>query len=649
MAIVTMSRFSLLLMKQDADRVLHELQRFGDVHFKQSVPPEEDDLLTPVPARDTEDIIKKRDAIKRLIGEIQWFEKLNRWQFTKAERKVITRAQMRIETMTFEELETRAAQVDIDGILGSMEEAGSLLDGEAASKVQYYIEPWHKRKIPAETLVQIREAEPIIGTVDAEFEEDMTRELRATRQIFAIVAKEKDGSILYIMKPSIDHEQNAKNLAEKYHMQARSLQSVKMRSELLQVQHKIDKMLSLRHRTDGSLERVATHKQDLMVYYEYLQNLLLREEEYPHFLQTETTVLMEGWVPAEHAARLETLIADTCKDQHVIKTEVVPKVENNAPVVLRNNKLVTMFESITMMYSMPQYNEIDPTPVFTPFYLFFFGMMLADIGYGLIMLVATLTVMLTCKLKPSTDKFIRFLFYLSFPVIAWGFVYGSFFGGVIEMTPLINNNSEYMRVMIMSLGFGVVHLFTALAVKAVSCFKRGDPWGALFDVGFWYMVLIGSLCLILQTLVPELAPYSNIFMWLAIIGGVGILLTNGRKDAKTPPGKLAQGLYSLYGITGYIGDIVSYARLMALGLSGGSIGIAINMIVGMLSQNGIVGIFFGAIVFVGVHMFNMGISGLSAYVHSSRLIYVEFFGKFYTGGGLPYKPFRAKNTYVNII
>lgn len=647
MAIVQMSSFSLLVLKQHEEQIIEALQRFGNVHFK-ALTPSEDGFLKAMPEVDVTSMEKQRDMIRQYIAEIEYYEKANRWVVNERERKKLIKRDLNFDSMTFEELEKKAREIDIESLLQSMDETEVLHEGEEPSRILYYIEPWEHTKLRNSVLVEIRDATPIVGTVAAEVAEDFAEDIRRTQGIYAMVRKERDGSILFLLKPSLDQRENAEILAQKYHMKRRSAEAVKMKREVLAFQYKMNKMISRRNRTDGSLEKLAIRKQDLMIYYEYLENLLLRAKETQKFLQTDSMILIEGWIPSSSQKDFEEMVGKACNQHHILKIAPAPHDAVDVPVQLKNNRFTSAFESITKMYSTPRYNEVDPTPVFAPFYLLFFGMMLADVGYGLLMAITMFAALKFIKLKPNTEKMARFLFYLSFSTMFWGAIYGSFFGDMIKIPPIINASSEYNRVLIMSIAFGVLHLLVALGVKAYIYIRDGYAIYALFDVGFWYMVILSAITLVGGSFLPVLSPYKTVALWVMIAGMVGILLTHGR-GARTLFGKLASGLYGLYGITNYVSDIVSYSRLMALGLAGGSIGVAVNLMVRMLNGLGVVGIIIGALVFIGIHMFNLFISGISAYVHSSRLIYVEFFSKFYTGGGTEFTPFRAKNTYINVV
>ena len=642
--IVQMSHFRLLALKQDKKRLMEQLQRFEHVHFKDLMQPEGDDFLTKLPEENVETLIQQRSTIRGLVAEIEQHEKKNRQLVDRSKRRESILRSINVSAMTFEELERRAKEIDIVALLASLDTVEETPTQRKKTKVLYKIIPWESEKLRDEELVEIRDGRAVLGTVAAEEADAFAEELRSSGKVYAIVSREIDGSILFVLKPVEELREHLDILVEKYRLKRRSVGGVRMSWEIMDFRRTIDQMIHKQKRTDGSLARMADYKDSLQIYAEYLENLLLRHEQEKKFLQTDSAILIEGWIPTVHEQAFRQAVEQAGGAPYCLTLEEAPKDSEEVPVRLKNNRIVRPFESLTVMYSMPKYNEIDPTPLFTPFYLFFYGMMLADVGYGLIMLLATGIALKCFDLKEGLANMLRFLFYLSFPVIAWGFVYGSFFCGMIPLSGLVDPHSEYNRVLIMSLVFGFIHLIMGLAIKAYLHIRDGNLLYALFDVGFWYMALTGLLLVLVQGFVPALAVIPTNAIWgVAIAGMVGIVLTNGR-DALTPVGKGASGLYSLYGLTNYIGDIISYSRLMALGLAGGSIGLAMNMIIRMMQGSGIVGIVLSVPVFIGIHMFNLFISGLSSYVHAARLTYVEFFSKFYVGSGVTFVPFRAKMT-----
>lgn len=394
-------------------------------------------------------------------------------------------------------------------------------------------------------------------------------------------------------------------------------------------------------------ERVPELKK-LRVLYEALENERLRLEAQSNFGVTTYTTEIEGYIPASEEAHFTRAIEEVAGDSFAIDLVDADRNSPEVPIRLKNNKVVKAFESVTNMYAMPHYNEIDPTPLLMPFYWFFFGMMGADIGYGLILLIGTALALKFFNLRPAMRSFVQFFFYLSFAVIFWGVIYGSFLGGLIPLPFLIDMNSDFMLMLILSVAFGAVHLFFGMAVKAYMSIRDGNFMDAVYDVFLWYLALVGAIVWLMSSFLPGIpAIVGTIAKYAMIIGMVGIILF-GARNSESIMGRLVGGLYELYGISSYIGDFVSYSRLMALGLSSGFIGVAVNMIVSMLFDAGIIGYIFGFVVFIGFHLFNLFLTMLSGYVHTARLTYVEFFGKFYEGGGVRFKPFISEPKYIDI-
>lgn len=326
--------------------------------------------------------------------------------------------------------------------------------------------------------------------------------------------------------------------------------------------------------------------------------------------------------------------------------EEVKRDSNSAPIKLKNDKFSSAFEGLVKTYSMPSYNEVDPTPLVAPFYWLFFGMMVADFGYGLLVTILSFIVLKTCNLKESVKKNVKFFFYLGFSIMLWGAIYGSYFSLPLGIPGLINPTTDYNTILKISIIIGLIHVFVGLGTKAYIQIRDGKALDAFYDVGLWYITLTTVILLLLGSYMGFTPLVMKIIKYIMIIAMIGIILTGGR-DVKNIGGRIGLGVYSLYGISGYMGDLISYARLMALGLSGGFIALSVNQICAMVGFKPAT-IIFVILIFIFGQTFNLLLSLLGAYVHSARLIYVEFFGKFYEGGGREFKDFKIDEKYINI-
>lgn len=367
-----------------------------------------------------------------------------------------------------------------------------------------------------------------------------------------------------------------------------------------------------------------------------------------NIFQTQSVFALTGWLTENDMDKVKNIL-----DKYpCYYTMVQPEEGDDPPIKLKNNKFVEPYEMITEMYSLPTPDGIDPTPVLTPFFILFFGMMLADAGYGLILFL--LCFIGLKKLKPD-EGFLKNAMNIGvacgLSTIFWGVMYGGYFGnlvtqvaeswfGVTVTVPAVFDPlNDPMSVMLLSLILGAIHLFAGMGVKIYMLAKRGHLLDGLMDIGLWYVLLIGLPMLAL----PVTAGIGKV---LSIVSAVGLILTQGRHE-KNIFMKLIKGVMSLYDITSYLSDVLSYARILALGLAGGVIANVMN-IMGTMPGLNIIGVVVFVAIFAIGHAFNLAISGLGAYVHTSRLQYVEFFGKFYEAGGRPFKPFKANTKYTLI-
>lgn len=355
-------------------------------------------------------------------------------------------------------------------------------------------------------------------------------------------------------------------------------------------------------------------------------------------VKTKTTFCLTGWLPTKRSDELMKELTE--EFDCYVETEKGDK-EVGFPILLENNKFITPFESVTNMYSCPSTKDIDPNKIMAFFYIIFFGMMLSDAGYGIIIAGACTFIVHKKKLKKGEGNLFKMLALCGVSTTVWGLIFGGIFGDLIPIRALISPLDDVMVLMGMSLLFGLLHIFVGLGIKAYMLIRDGKVLDAIFDVGLWYIFIIGICLLVVPIVAGPIGSFAIIGKYLSIIGAVALVLTQGRAQ-KNIFMKGFKGVSSLYDITGYFADVLSYSRLMALCLSTGVIGQVINLL----------GQIAGPIpaIFIGIigHTANLLINALGAYVHTSRLQYVEFFGKFYQGGGNPFSPFKYRTKYTSI-
>lgn len=381
--------------------------------------------------------------------------------------------------------------------------------------------------------------------------------------------------------------------------------------------------------------------------------------------QGERSFIISGYVPARYSDAVRRAMTENF--DCVVDIDKLEEGED-APVVLSNNKFSRSLEGIVESFGLPGKGEVDPTTIMSFFYVFFFGMMLSDAAYGLIMALGCFTVLRRFPgMGSGLRKSLQMFMWCGVSTVFWGCMFGGFFGDAVTVIGRTFFDRQWkfpalwfepindpMRLLVWSLAFGIIHMFVGLGIKAYMEIRKHDYMGALCDVGFWYMLLTGLILMLVGS--PIFASFAgrefDLPDWvavlakvLAIAGALGIVLMSerGRRIGL----RIAMGAYDLYGATSWLSDTLSYSRLLALGLATGVIANVINLM-GSMAGGGVGGAILFIIVFIAGHTLNLAINVLGAYVHTNRLQFVEFFGKFYEGGGKPFEPLTQNTKYIDI-
>ncbi len=419
-----------------------------------------------------------------------------------------------------------------------------------------------------------------------------------------------------------------------------------------QAAERSEKRIAELNRENGELASAiaaeAPHRAELKLRADTMTTKISRAEAETRLMQTETSVFLQGWVPAEKEQALAGVLSkyDCAWETLEPAEEEYPDV----PVKLKNNKFTRALNMVTEMYSLPAYDGVDPNPLMAPFFILFYGIMLADMGYGVLMIIAALLILGKKKPKGGMRNFFELLLWCGISTTIWGVITGGCFGDMpLQIAKIINPDTTWeglpalftplndtIMILLGAMVLGVIQIITGMIISFVEKCKSGDVFGAVFEEGTWWVIFIGGGLAALG--IGSVAGVPVVL----VIGIVMLAIGSGR-------GKKGFGIFSGFigavynGVTGYFGDILSYSRLMALMLAGSVIAQVFNTI-GAIAGNIVVFL----IISIAGNALNFALNLLGCFVHDLRLQCLEYFGKFYKDGGKPFRPLEINTKFVNV-
>lgn len=647
MAIVKMNKFTLLTFEAEKEKLLEKIQGSLEVEFinlqsddliekneiLESLKKEEIDSETTIIE---ENVSKTKSSIEFLRNYIPDEAGL---KAMKKGKQSFTLSELKESVESSDWIEVYSEVKGFESSLSSLENEKNRLEGEIEN-----LNPWKNFDAPLGEVNELKMTSIFLGSLPKQYKEGIIEEINSvSKESYIEIISENNQDVFVFVVTVNDEKEKIEELLKNFGFSAFQTKHKEVPADLINsFKGAIKDIENKKAKIKSELLTLGEKKRTLELAYEYYENCLLRKNVNKNLLKTDNVVVFQGWIPSKENDLLKENIEIVVGETYYISFEEVKEEEiEEVPIKLENKGPAEVFDSVTEMYSLPKYNEIDPTPLLTPFYIAFFGMMVADFGYGITIFAITAIVLKLFNLDAGKKKFVKFFMYLSLSTAAFGLIFGTAFGIDLKASlgiGLISPSKDTNLLLMLAVGFGIIQIFFGLGIKAYMLIRDGKPLYAFFDVGSWVMLLIGLAMLV----VPSVKIIGII---LAVLGSIIIVATQGRNEATTGA-KVGQGLYALYGVTSYIGDLVSYTRLMALGVAGGSIAAALNLIIGMLPGWSV--IIVGPLAFIGAHVFNMLLSLLGAYVHTARLQYVEYFSKFYDGGGRPFSPLATVNKYITL-
>ena len=393
----------------------------------------------------------------------------------------------------------------------------------------------------------------------------------------------------------------------------------------------------------AELTALAAQKPALQLAFDRCTQEISKAQAADRLVHSEKTFCLGGWVPCEDVGKLEALLSGFCCAWEL--TDPAPEEYPDVPVKLKNNKLTWPLNMVTEMYSLPAYDGVDPNPLMAPFFILFYGIMMADMGYGLLMILASIIITKKSRPKGTSGQMFGLMFSCGISTFLMGALTGGFFGdflpqlvGIIDpdttfkaLPSLFTPLDDTITILIGAMALGFVQIVTGMAISFVEKIKKGQIMDAIWEELTWWVVFAGIACMALGV--------TNIVLYV----GIGMVVVGSGWSAKGF-GKVTAIFGSVYNhVTGYFGDILSYSRLMTLMLAGSVIASVFNTL-GAIPGN----VVFFLLVSVAGNGLNFALNLLSCYVHDLRLQCLEYFGKFYKDGGRPFKPLAINTKYVDI-
>ena len=665
MSIVKMKRLRLIGMQSERESMLRLLQHLGCVEIDEPGDRKDDPDWASLTRPDTGALNEARDARSSVENALKALKKYG----PKQKGGLLTPRPVITEGELFDDAAYRTGLADAGQLVALERKISALYAEQNKLRTQKLaLAPWLALDIPLET-ASTPEVAVSFGTVAASTDLDaMDGALGAVTDLYELMRAGADNELKYLV--FLCHrsvEEDCQAVLKEYGFSRAALRG--WTGTAAENDKRLDEQLADAARalesTIAQVGEYAAKKGALEQCLDRADQEIAREEARCRLLDSSSAFFLEGWVPVPDEKKLlEQLGQYTCCWE---TQDPAPEDYPVVPVKLKNNRFTEPLTTITEMYSLPAYDGVDPNGLMMPFYVFFFGFMFADLGYGLILAGACAFINHKVHPKGGFGQLIRLMIMCGISSAVIGFFTGGFFSDFLAQFtsmlglsqpvipflsvpdgvtgvpgPLLNVMGDPMTVLVFALAVGFVQIVVGMAVKFWMLCRRGQVVDAILDIGTWWVIFAGIG--LFAAGIGNVAGYPVVLI-------IGCLMLLGQGRTAKGFGKVTAIIGAVYnGVTGYFGDILSYSRLMVMMLAGSVIGQVFN-ILGAMPGGGMppaIGIPIFFIIFIIGHAFNIGLNVIGTYVHTSRLQYLEFFKQFYEEGGRPWRPLNIATKYVDI-
>jgi len=651
MAIAKISKINILASLEKQKEIMEAIQDFGFVQIEEH---DENDFSKNDVSEELGKVEYKLAGAKFGLNFLAEYENKNKKLSQKINSKIILTKEKVLEKVinfnykTFKEIQEvqRVINEAHNIIKKNEDEISLLLDWKNLKFVPSY------ENFPSKIKFRLISISPIVFE---KIKEKLNKKLPLSElQIVKEDKKELKASMIF----HVDCEKQLLEILNEFGVRIEEIPDIKVSvsNYIANLEKEIEKEKKVIEKEEKVAQKLAQKTKDLKIihdYYSWEKDRLLAQQK---GIKGQHFFSLSGWIEKEKIKELEKEIS-LITDKFFIE-ELKIKKEEQAPIVLKNHWWSAPFEFVTGIYGYPKGDSPDPTPFLVPFFVVFFGLCLTDAGYGIILALLSWVAIKLIKPTREAKKIFIVLIYGGLLTFLAGALVGGWFGIVIDdlENGSIKNLLTGMRIidpvkdpiimLIFSLILGVIQILTGIVVSFWWKIKNNNIKAAFLDDGMWLFFLISLMTWGMDKFNLIDFSFSKYLVW---IGVIGIITTQGRK-VKNPFLRIANGVLSLYGLVGYLSDVLSYSRLLALGLATGIIAMVVNLIAGLaIEMVPYLGYVIALLIIVGGHAFNIAINALGSFIHSSRLQFVEFFPKFMEGGGVSFAPIKRESRYIKII